>query len=329
MGGYRYRMFLASGEEAGEFVSIAYNPRPDEEISTAAIVSGNPFRHGRRQRRLQGAARSRALRADRRNVSIEPFVPSRLAHALVADTSGGFAAVVLAEDARTRRLRFLAEYDGALRVMAWMTVGRDASLYFNQRVRTTSNKILIGEGIADGDGGYAGELELQEREYDPERELRPKMSYHASGIVTHADRRTASISLRGINELTLIRHEMFANADRYDIVDPARMRKNDIIVPDPEAPRPFRIDASKRLEGRVFVGPLRDGEAQASRDPKLDPQAAVIVPFQNLEGCQDITVQITLLHGPAGRWPDGALTLVQNLEEAPPDQLGPVDASTR
>src|SRR6266508_4619413 len=102
--------------------------------------------------------------------------------------------MVLLDDPRRRRLRFLFPYRGQLRALAWMTVGGDGSLYLNPR-RQRDKPLVVGRGINDGAGGY---LDLEWQEPQPDSAAKPKVSYHASGVVKGGTHRSRSLNVRAI-----------------------------------------------------------------------------------------------------------------------------------
>ena len=52
------------------------------------------------------------------------------------------------------KLRMLFDYDGKLRVICWLEIGNDGSLYLNPRQDGTDPP-LHAQGVADGIGGFA------------------------------------------------------------------------------------------------------------------------------------------------------------------------------
>jgi hypothetical protein len=233
----------------------------------------------------------------------------------IAASDGAFAALILPDPGR-RRLRFLFGYLGELRAMAWMAVGADGSLYLNHRL-SDRNKMISGQGIADGQGGFT-DLRLEEREV-PAGIVRPKLSYHASGIITRGDERSRSVSIREVTESTLIRQDRYAHPSLFDVVQPP-LRQTDIVIPD-TAGKPFELQDERPLGSRVFVAPLVDGEAKVPviNDLPIDSQTAVVIPYQHLQRCQDVTYQLQFFLDPPGTaWPEGSFAVVPDLDEPTP-----------
>lgn len=230
----------------------------------------------------------------------------------IAAQDGTIAALILPDPGR-RTLRFLFAYLGELRAIAWMAVGADGSLYLNHRL-SGSNKVISGQGIADGQGGFT-DLRLEEGEV-PVGIAKPKLSYHASGIVTRADERSHSVSIREVTESTLLRQDRYAHPSRFDVVR-SPLRATDIVVPD-GAGQPFTLQDDRPLGSRVFVAPLVDGEAKVPviDDLPIAAQTAVVIPCQNLHRCQDITYQLQFFLDPPGSaWPEGSFAAVLDSSE--------------
>src|SRR5712692_618789 len=99
-----------------------------------------------------------------------------------------FALLVLPDPER-RTLRFLFGYKGDFRAVCWLQVGADGSLYLNRR-RKPSGPGIHAEGVTDGRGGFS---EITWAEIDSVEVQNPKVSHHASGIVTTGSGRSKSV----------------------------------------------------------------------------------------------------------------------------------------
>jgi hypothetical protein len=228
--------------------------------------------------------------------------PVLLPFAYVEDATNNFVALVLPDDVGRRRLRFLFRYQGGLRAMAWMTVGSDGSLYLNPRLH--SNSVFLGSAVADGDGGF-NELELEEIDLRDLDDPNPHLSHHASGVVKGADRRSSGVSPRSVTENTVFRQDDYAHPSRFAVIAEHALRATDVVVPT-IGYAPFELDEERPLTSRIMVAQLTDGEAQVTRldDAPVGAQTALVLPYTNLAGCQDLTYQITFFNGAAGQWPD-------------------------
>jgi hypothetical protein len=214
--------------------------------------------------------------------------------------------LVFPEDPGRRKLRFLFGHENGFRVVAWLRVGADGSLYFNHRI-VDGAQAMSGKRIADGLGGFT-DLEVIQRALEAGED--PKLSHHASGIVTRGPReRSRSVSLRGLSTPTLIRQEEFAPPGRFALIGKERIRKTDVVVLT--GSEPFALDPHHRLSGRVWVAPLLDGEAQIVDPNDIADGTSVVVPYTNLDGCPDLTVQILFFNDPEDRgWPEHSLSAI-------------------
>ncbi len=231
----------------------------------------------------------------------------------VEDVTHRFVGLVLLEDVGRRALRFLFAYKGELRAMAWLTVGSDGSLYLNPRLKAT-RRLIRGSAVADGKGGFT-DLDLNEVAIGSLNERNPKLSHHASGVVVRADGRSTGVSARTVTDNTLFRQDDYGHPSRFDVIEPAKLRATDIVVPTVGV-APFELDEGRPLTSRVMVAPLRGGEARVRMidDEAVDRQTTIVAPFRNLHGCQDVTYQITFFNGARGPWPEITMIAVLDVE---------------
>ncbi len=216
-------------------------------------------------------------------------------------------ALLLLPDPERRTLRFLFRYHGDYRALCWLQVGPDGSLYLNRR-RKPSGPGIHAEGVTGGRGELS---EITWAEIESTAVQNPKVSHHASGIVTAGSTRSESISPRDVKESTLLRSDDYTHPSRFDVIDRANFRETDIVVPwfDGE---PYELLDDQPLTSRVWVAPLRDGRAQVPYIDDIDDakrgQTGIVVPAQGLKGCQDLTYQIQFF-SQTGKWPEGDWTL--------------------
>lgn len=240
---------------------------------------------------------------------------------LVENPLRRFVALVLPDPGR-RRLRFVFKLRDTLRAVAWMQVGADGSLYLNPRARPRE-AIIHASGIADGKGGFS-ELEVRETPIDELADPNPKVSHHASGIVTGPTSRSRTVSVRKLKEHTLIRQDQYAEPSRFEVVDPGALRSADIIVPT-FGGGAFEIKEEHPLASRVFASPLRSGHAEVAmldEDTVTEGETVIVIPYTNLTGCQDLTYELHFFPGQPGQWPNWSFSLVADL----PTALSPGEA---
>jgi hypothetical protein len=157
--------------------------------------------------------------------------------------------------------------------------------------------------VNDGRGGFS---EITWAEIESTAVQNPKVSHHASGIVTAGTNRSKSVSPRDVKEATLFRLMDYAHPSRFDVIDLAHLRETDIVVPwfDGE---PYELFDDQPLASRVWVAPLRDGHAPVPYIGDIDHakkgQTGIVVPAQGLKGCQDLTYQIQFF-SQTGKWPE-------------------------
>lgn len=212
-----------------------------------------------------------------------------------------FALLLLPDPAR-RTLRLLFRYKDDFRAMCWLQIGSDGSLYLKGR-RKPAGPAIHAEGVADGRGGMS---DLRWAEIETTTGQNPKISHHASGIVTTGSTRSKSVSPRDVTASTLFRVMDYTHPSRFDVIEPKKFRETDIIVPwfDGE---PYELFDDQPLTSRVWVAPLRDGAAQVPYIDDIEDarkgQTGIVVPAKGLKGCQDLTYQIQFF-SQAGAWPD-------------------------
>jgi hypothetical protein len=211
-----------------------------------------------------------------------------------------FVAVVFSDP--PGKLRMLFDYEGKLLVMCWLEIGNDGSLYLNPRQDGTDPP-LHAQGVTDGIGGFAT---VESVELDEAKIQDRKLSYHASGWVKGGSKMTQSVQLRDVVKSTLIRQDDYAHPSRFQVVERSAMRASDLIVPGQDG-QPYRLEEGHPLTSRLFVAPLRGGDADVvviEDDPDTKAgQTAVVLAAINLEDCQDLTYQIQFFNR-SGDWPD-------------------------
>jgi hypothetical protein len=117
-----------------------------------------------------------------------------------------FVAVIFPDPGR-RRLRLVFQYRDSFRVLTWMQVGADGSLYLNPRLRP-EKAVIHGSGVADGRGGLS-DLSVRETPLSEIDGRNSKVSVHASGVVTGPAHRSQSVSLRNVRQSTLFRQDVY------------------------------------------------------------------------------------------------------------------------
>ena len=225
-------------------------------------------------------------------------------------------ALVLPDPGR-RTLRMLFRYGDDFRVMCWVKIGADGSLYLNHTVEM-SEKLTHVKAIADGKGGWTTAGDVRDVNLSEIDEPNPKISQHASGVVRRATMRSTSVSFRNLTHLTLIRQDDYMHPSRYRIVPPGALRIADIVVPKYSGDI-FMLDEARPLTSRLFVSPLRDGNASMSPvdEEEVDSQTSVVIPATGLKGCSDLTFQLVFWNHPPRSWPTSAISGILDADQDP------------
>lgn len=224
-------------------------------------------------------------------------------------------ATLILPDPERRALRFLFRYRNDFRVLVWMQIGADGSLYLNPR-RKAEGPAYHAEGVTDDKGGIADLFWVELEAADIQN---PKVSHHASGLVKAGSSRSMSVSPCDVSEPTLFRMQDYAHPTRYDVMPEEQMRETDIIVPWYSG-MPYELYDEKRLTSRVWIAPLRDGHAEVPYIDDIDEaakgQTAIVVPARNLNDCQDLTYQVQFFTT-GGNWPEMDWITTLKLGDAP------------
>jgi hypothetical protein len=94
---------------------------------------------------------------------------------------------------------------------------------------------------------------------------------------------------------------------RYETFAPETLRETDVLVPA-FGGEPYELMENRPLTSRLWVAPLRDGDAKVTvvEEAEVDAQSTIVLPATNLHDCQDLTFQITFWNYPARPWPEMA-----------------------
>jgi len=227
-----------------------------------------------------------------------------------------FAALIF-PDIKRDRVRFLFVHNTQLKAVAWMMIGSDGSLYLHDRPSSTQQPKTLykSKGIADGHGSFSTMNVPYSKKWTDLKENERKISYHSSGWVKGYGDFNQSINLKSITGRTLIQANQYTRPERYDMIEEDALRNTDIVVPawDKDV---FELDDTKPLMCRVFVEPLRDGQAQIGilERPGTPSQSALIFPATNLfnkrdnKPVQDLTYHIHFFNEERGNNPDYTFT---------------------
>ena len=66
------------------------------------------------------------------------------------------------------------------------------------------------------------------------------------------------------------------------------------------------------LTGILFVSPIDKGRIVTAQN--ATNQLTLVLPFTELQGCQDLLLQLILSHGPVGSWPPYTYVVFKNSE---------------
>jgi hypothetical protein len=124
-----------------------------------------------------------------------------------------------------RDLRVCADYQGQVRALLWLNIGRDGSLYTSYCARRTQPGFrLIPEVLADGSSRFTWDRK-EVAELDPERE---KVSFHASGLIYARIGWSVGINLRLLTQRTHLCTYFPRHPSYWPVVKAPRQR--DLVV---------------------------------------------------------------------------------------------------
>jgi hypothetical protein len=229
------------------------------------------------------------------------------------------AVTLVLPDPGRRKLRMIFRHSDILRVMCWLSIGGDGSLYFDHSLEE-SKRITQVEAIADGAGGWSEAGKVRELLLSDIDEKSPKLSQHASGVVRRADHRSRSLSFRDLGTSpVLIRQDEYRHPSHYRTVESGKLRIADVRVPA-FGGSAYILDENRPLTSRLFVSRLQGGDANVTvvEEAEVDAQTSIVLPATNLRGCQDLLFQLVFWNYPPRPWPDmataGILDAVQGSE---------------
>jgi hypothetical protein len=194
-----------------------------------------------------------------------------------------------------------------LRVMCWLTIGGDGSLYFDHSLKETERLTQV-DAIADGAGGWSEASEMRELLCRDVDEKNPKLSQHASGVVRRADHRSRSISFRDLGTSPVIlRQDDYRHPSDYRTVEDGKLRIADIRVPS-SGGSTYTLAEGRPLTSRLFVSRLQGGNANVTvvEEADVDAQTSIVLPATNLRGSDDLLFQLVFWNYPPRPWPSVA-----------------------
>ncbi len=187
-----------------------------------------------------------------------------------------------------RAVRLVLDYQGHRRPLFWFQVGKDGSVYAGLSRATVS--LSTGEAVPKGRMATLRYSDAQPV-IDPTVLKKLHLSFHSSGVINSAGKRSYRSSWRGrlskSHQLCLM---LFEHPSKFPAVPKPRQR--DVAVN-------FPIAEKKPLQGRLFVGPRGKVVAVES----FDAQISLVFDVRGLDKVADLYVQLTLGHGVEGPWP--------------------------
>lgn len=190
------------------------------------------------------------------------------------------------------RIRVVIHYGGHWRPIFWFVVERDGSIYLGPRY---INVAALRKGSQSSQDGSATIKYADGQTIDDPNLLRvAKISFHASGMIHAAGDRLLRQSLRGLDEQQLLCHVVFQHLQNFATVPTQQIKKRDVCLR-------YQIDERRPLQAQFYVAPrektrLIDVEA-ANRQMNL------VFEYSGFASVPELSVQLTLSHGPVGPWP--------------------------
>jgi len=181
--------------------------------------------------------------------------------------------------------------DNRLRVLLWIEVSKDGSIYLGPR-KPDSRLQRLGAKSIEGKQTFIG-YDEGEPIQDEASLKNPKLSFHASGAVHVSGKRWWRKTLRGLSERQLLCQILFQHPSEFACL--REVKKHDIGLLYP-------IDDEYPLLSQIYVFPLSIQYAPVQiRDAKY--QWSVVLEYKGLDRVSDVAVQVVLYHAEKGKWP--------------------------
>lgn len=120
-------------------------------------------------------------------------------------------------------VRFIFSFNGGLKVLAWMKIGYDGSLYLNSRL-PESKIVHKANAVADGKGGFRNLSAPEDISLDTISKDNRKSSCHSSGKVKSYGAFEESAKLADLTKPTLIRQDQYTKPHRFMSIEQNELR---------------------------------------------------------------------------------------------------------
>lgn len=202
------------------------------------------------------------------------------------------------------RIRILVEYKGVWKALFWIKVAKDGSIYLGPRI-TAPKTIKKGKSIPDSNGFISiSYSEGDEVDFINQPNI-PKASFHASGIINSLCGRSARSSLRNTQRQEQLCAVFFQHPDRFDEISLEKLKKRDICLRYP-------IEDDYPLFMNIFVASKSKLELVDMGTEKH--QVNIVLTYEDLDGIDDIAVQLCLFAPAKGAWPPYTYTIYPTKE---------------
>ena len=190
------------------------------------------------------------------------------------------------------RIRILIEYKESWKAIFWLMVSKDGSVYLGPRKKRI---LSLRKGSTQSVNGnisvnYSDGTEITNKELFKNA----KISFHASGIINSTGERNFRGSLRNIQQQELLCTVLFQSLDRFDSIPMNKLKARDICLK-------FPIHEGYPLFMYVFVAPTPKVTLNYFESAK--DQVNILLPYKELEGTPNLTVQLNLTTDAKGPWP--------------------------
>jgi hypothetical protein len=201
------------------------------------------------------------------------------------------------------RIRIAIKYKNTWRLIFWIQVKRDGSIYVGPRYQEIKH---LAVGVKEVKGPKA-EINIKYNDgkiiADPDILKGAKISFHASGVIHAARERIHGESLRQLTNQKQLCLVLFSHPSKYSVIPmPQKVKKRDAFIDYP-------IDERRPLLAYLFVSPLsnvlsRSNEIRFTEETDAVCQASLIFGFPNMgKDMSPVAVELLLYHSAMGQWP--------------------------
>jgi hypothetical protein len=200
------------------------------------------------------------------------------------------------------RIRIAIKYKNTWRLIFWLQVKRDGSIYAGPRYEEIK---YLAKGVKEVKGPK-GEVDFKYNDgkiiTDPDILKGAKMSFHASGVIHAAGERIHGESLRELTNPKQLCLVLFSHPSKYAVIPmPQKVKKRDVFIDYP-------IDEGRPLQAYLIVSPLSNSQLSNEIPVGVETdavyQAPLIFGFPKMgKDMSAIAVELILYHSAMGQWP--------------------------